>query len=74
MMRQCTPSVFDWVRRLDDASGIEGEWHDFNDLRPAVMELLRFAGRWYLPFLSANAEAVAAGDKEMQVVLDGHLA
>ncbi len=73
IMRERTPSVYDWVRRLDDASGIEGDWHRFAELRPAAVELLRFAGRWYLPFLSANAEAIAAGDSEVQVSLDGQL-
>ena len=73
IMRERTPSVYDWVRRLDDASGIEGEWHPFEALRPAVLDLLRFTARWYLPFLSANAEAIATGDAEVQVTLDGQL-
>jgi hypothetical protein len=28
IMRERTPSVYDWVRRLDDASGIDGEGAD----------------------------------------------
>ena len=71
IMRDRTPSVYDWVRRLDDASGIEGEWHSFDNLRPEVVRLLEFAARWYLPFLAANTRAVAAGDAEVQVTLNG---
>ena len=71
LMRDRTPSVYDWVRRLDDASGIDGEWHRFNDLRPEVSQLLRFIAKWYLPFLVANAAAVANGEDEVSVTLDG---
>ena len=71
IMRERTPSVYDWVRRLDDASGIEGEWHALDSLRPAAIELLRFAARWYLPFLAANARCVGDGSEEVQVVLNG---
>ena len=71
IMRERTPSVYDWVRRLEDASGIEGAWHHFDALRPEVDALLRFAARWYLPFLAANAEAVADGEEQFTVMLDG---
>ncbi|MEM7078460.1 MAG: glutathione S-transferase N-terminal domain-containing protein [Pseudomonadota bacterium] len=71
IMRERTPSVYDWVRRLDDASGIEGQWHRFDELRPAASALLEFTGKWYLPFLTANATAVAQGDAELEVTLDG---
>ena len=57
LMRDRTPSVYDWVRRLDDASGIDGEWHSFNNMRPEVSQLLRFTAKWYLPFLVANADS-----------------
>ena len=40
-------------------------------LRPAAIELLRFAARWYLPFLAANARCVGDGSEEVQVVLNG---
>jgi len=69
IMRDTVPSVYDWVRRLEDSSGIEGEWHDFTKLRPAVSELLKFTARYYLPFLKANAEAYAEGAEVMSVTL-----
>ena len=71
LMRERTPSVYDWVRRLDDASGIDGEWHGLEEIRPATVEMLRFVGRWYLPFLAANAAAIAEGLDEVQVTLCG---
>ncbi len=71
IMRSRNPSVFDWVRRLEDASGIEGEWHDFASLRPAVHALLEFTGRYYLPFLAANAAAYAEGAETFTVELAG---
>ena len=73
IMRNTVPSVYDWVRRLEDSSGIEGEWHDFADMRPAVSELLKFSARYYLPFLKANANAHAEGADTMTVDLAGRI-
>lgn len=73
IMRNTVPSVYDWVRRLEDSSGIEGEWHDFAGMRPAVGELLKFSARYYLPFLEANANAHAEGADTMTVDLAGHV-
>ena len=42
IMRSTVPSVYDWVRRLEDSSGIEGDWHDLADLRDAVSDMLGF--------------------------------
>jgi glutathione S-transferase len=72
IMRNEFPSVYDWVRRLDDASGIEGNWHSMDDLRPAVGELLTLAGNYYLPFLQANEEAYSQGNQQLEVELGGH--
>jgi glutathione S-transferase len=71
IMRNTVPSVYDWVRRLEDSSGIEGKWHDFADMRDAVSELLKFSARYYLPFLEANAQAHAQGRETMSVTLAG---
>ncbi len=73
IMRDTVPSVYDWVRRLEDSSGIEGEWHDFTDMRSAVSELLKFSARYYLPFLKANANAHAEGADAMTVDLAGRI-
>jgi hypothetical protein len=70
LMRDRTPSVYDWVRQLDDASGIDGEWHDFNQLRPAVTDLLAFTPRYYLSFAAANAEAYASST-QVETTING---
>ena len=73
IMRNTVPSVYDWVRRLEDSSGIEGDWHNFACRRGAVDELLKFSARYYLPFLQANANAHATGSDILTVSLAGHI-
>ena len=73
IMRNTVPSVYDWVRRLEDSSGIEGEWHDFTRMRGAVRALLKFTARYYLPFLQANANAHAQGTDTLTVDLAGNV-
>jgi glutathione S-transferase len=71
-MRARAPDVFCWLMRLDDASGIEGEWVDpATPLPEAVEALLRHMGQTYLPFLAANARAVQEGAPEFEVELLG---
>ena len=69
IMRNNVPSVYDWVRRLEDSSGIEGEWHSMTQMRPAVMDMLGYCATYYLPFLQANSEAIAADKTTLRVVL-----
>jgi glutathione S-transferase len=69
-MRRRAPDVLLWLLRLDDASGVEGEWMDAaKPLPPAIPELLRLAADVYLPFLAANFEAMQHGDKEVSLQL-----
>ena len=42
IMRNDVPSVYDWIRRLEDSSGIEGDWHSFSEIRPAISDMLRY--------------------------------
>jgi len=71
-VRRRAADVLLWLLRLDDASGVEGEWIDVNKPLPAVIpELLRLAADVYLPFLAANFEAMQHGDKEVSVKLLG---
>jgi glutathione S-transferase len=69
LMRARAPFTEHWVRRLDDASGVEGHWSADPD--PAVGALLQMAGDTYLPFLAANARALERGDDEVQVEILG---
>ena len=74
IMRESAPRTYQWLQRLDDASGVEGEWIEPGAPLPdAVMELLRLAGEIYLPFLLANAEALAAGAETLRFETSGHV-
>lgn len=61
-MREGFPFLFRWLMQLDDASGVEGAWRAADaPTPPAVAGLLAIAAEVYLPFLEANAAALAAG-------------
>jgi len=62
VMRAEAPTLVAWLERLDDASGDSGDWMDLSRALPESLKaLLRQAGDVYIPFLLANAEALAAG-------------
>ena len=70
IMRAEAQRTESWVRQLDDASGVEGEWMAAGDPLPeAVRALLRLCGEAYLPFLAANAGAAAKGEDEFEAAL-----
>jgi len=72
LLRATAPFTTRWIMHIDDASGVEGEWRSpAHPLPPAVEQLLAFAGDVYLPFLIANAQAVAAGQETFTVTLLG---
>ena len=72
IMRRDAVRTYQWQLDLDDASGIEGEWRDPQaPLGPGVVALLQLAGDTYLPFLVANAAAIAAGTKTYDLKLHG---
>jgi glutathione S-transferase len=71
-IRDAAPDVEHWIRRLDDASGVEGAWIDPSAPLPdGVMNLLRLAGDLYLPYIAANSEATERGDETFAVDLPG---
>ena len=63
--------VLAWVQRMLWPRA-EGEFEVWSRLEPTLMPLLqRQVGRLFMPWASANAEAVAAGREEFSVELDG---
>ena len=68
IMRERAPFTDHWVRRLDDASGVEGEWYPREQaIGGWTKALLRIAGELYLPFLVANAEAFGNGVERLEI-------
>lgn len=74
IMAKAAPRLRAWVDRMDDLSGWpEGEWLSHDALAGHLQELLTEIGRVYVPFLRANAGAVAAGDATFETTIDGKL-
>jgi glutathione S-transferase len=72
IMRERAPHVLTWLWRVDDTSGVEGDWIAADAPLPAAVQaLLQLCGDTYLPFLAANAAAIAEGEKTVRVTLRG---
>ena len=72
IMRCDAVRTFQWVHDLDDASGIEGDWRDpAAPPGPGLERLLVLIGEVFLPYMAANARAVAAGEPTVSVQLRG---
>ena len=68
IMREEAPFTEHWVRRLDDASGVDGDWYPRQQALGGMTEaLLAIAGELYLPFLAANAQAFAKGLERLEI-------
>lgn len=73
--RREAPRVAAWVDVVEDLSGIEpaGDgWIDRHLAGEALGELLGEIGRVYVPFLLANADALARGADRVECTIDGH--
>ena len=68
-MRADVPYLYRWTDHADDASGIDGDWTE--GLAQPVRDLLAVAGDTYLPFLAANAAALAAGEETFSLTIEG---
>lgn len=69
MMRADFPYTYRWLAHIDDLSGLEGKWSEGETHTPTVVvDILKLIGAVYLPFLAANADALAGG--VAQVSLD----
>lgn len=71
IMRAEAPRVYDWIRRMNDLSGIEGQWDPIGKLKSATIDMLKFTGSNYLPFLKANWDALQAGKQEVSLEIEG---
>ncbi len=71
-MRARAADVYCWLLRLDDASGIEGEWLDGKAALPETLRaLLKHCGETYLPFLAANLKALRDEAAELELDILG---
>lgn len=71
-MRARAPDVYCWLLRLDDASGVEGEWMDATAPLPeTVTALLKHCAETYLPFLAANTRTLQQGSSEVALDILG---
>jgi len=71
---ETTPRVVAWVDAVDDLSGLEpgGEqWLERDRVAEALGPLLAEVGRTYVPFLVANAQALATGAECVETTIDG---
>jgi glutathione S-transferase len=72
ILRERAPFTDHWVRRLDDASGVEGDWYPRERALGGWAEaLLNIAGELYLPFLVANADAFDRGLERLEIKVWG---
>lgn len=69
-----SPRLFAWVDLIEDLSGLDpadGDWPTVAEAVEALGPLLAEIGRVYLPYLVANADAVAAKATEVVTEIDG---
>ena len=62
--------VLDWCYRMIEPRN-DGAFENWNSLKPTMEPLLRYVGRYFLPWSAANAAALQSGAKEFSVELEG---
>ena len=70
MIRARGPAVLDWCHRMLEPR-VDGDFERWESLKPTLMALLAYVGRYFLPWSAANAAALAAGEAEFSVDLAG---
>lgn len=71
---ETAPRVVAWVDLVEDLSGLEpgdGGWISREALPDSLRSLFAEVGRFYAPFLLANAEALARGADRVECTIDG---
>jgi glutathione S-transferase len=71
IMRACAPRTFQWTQTLDDACGIEGDWAPRSVWEPSVRRMLALVGRFHLPLLCANREAIEREQPQFELHTEG---
>ncbi|MEJ0024880.1 MAG: glutathione S-transferase family protein [Rhizomicrobium sp.] len=70
IIRARGPHVLDWCYRMNEPRN-DGGFEDWETLKPTMEPLLRYVGRYFLPWTRANAAALKAGAAQFSVDLDG---
>lgn len=66
--------VYAWTETLEDLSGlapIDEDWRSPQRIPETLRGLLEEVGRTYVPFLLANAKALATGAEQVETEIDG---
>jgi hypothetical protein len=74
LAREIAPRVVAWCDLVEDLSGLgvdEAGWMSRDAVPETFRALLELVGRFYAPFLVANAAAVEAGAEEVRCEIDG---
>ena len=71
IMREEAQRAESWLRQLDDASGVEGDWFAVGDLPEMTKGIITYCAEIYLPFLAANAAAIERGEETFTAELEG---
>ena len=69
-MRARGPAVLDWCHRMMEPRD-DGPFESWETLAPTLKPLLAYVGRYFLPWTTANARALEAGEAEFTVELPG---
>jgi glutathione S-transferase len=74
LAREIAPRVVAWCDLVEDQSGLEVDetgWMTRDEVPATFRALLELVGRYYAPFLVANAEAVEQDAAEVRCTVDG---
>lgn len=69
-MRARGPAVLDWCHRMMEPRQ-DGAFETWDSLAPTLAPVLAYVGRYFLPWTTANAKALAEGAESFSVDLPG---
>lgn len=70
LMHARTPNTLAWCYRMLEPA-TSGPYQDWDSLQPTLEPMLRYVGRYFLPWTDANAKALVAGKERFSVLLEG---